>query len=343
MKQRGEMYFSILVPVYNAEQFLPECIESALKQTYKNFEIILVDDGSTDASGAICDQYAAEYEQVSVYHIDNGGQIRARELAAKRAKGDFFVFLDADDRLCVNALETIAATINKYDCDCVIYGFVRLINGIIVPVLEEEIDEVLTNKRDIYRKCLHTCRYNAIWRKSAKATVWNQSFSSAEVLQIRLGEDLVQSLAVLKNSNKIAFISDALYEYRDNPNSIIYTYSYDTYVKSMGVNEIVYEFVRQERVFNEQDFEEFRDQCKDKHVAELLKICHLKAACSDKVQLMQRLRNTDYFRTFVNQGRLRQLPFRRRALFWLSRWKLDYVILLLAKVYIKWLHQGDEK
>ena len=66
MNSHEEIRFSILVPVYNAERFLSECIESALNQTYKNFEIVLVDDGSTDASGSICDQYAAIYEQVSV-------------------------------------------------------------------------------------------------------------------------------------------------------------------------------------------------------------------------------------------------------------------------------------
>lgn len=342
MNSHEEIRFSILVPVYNAERFLSECIESALNQTYKNFEIILVDDGSTDASGAICDQYAASYGQVSVYHTENGGQIHAREFAVRQAKGDFFVFLDADDRLRSNALETIAAAINKYECDCAIFGFVRLINETIVPVSEDETEEALTNKRDIYRKCIDG-QYNAIWRKAVKATVWKQDISDTEVLQIRLGEDLIQSLKVFKSSDRIAFIKDAIYEYRDNPNGITYTVTYDAYRKSMCVNEMVYQFLKQEQVFTEQDFDEFRQICMGKHVDELLRVCYLKAKTIDKLHLIQELRNTDYFRNFVNQGQVNQLPYKRRILFLLSRWRLDYGIVLLAKIYAKWLHRGTKK
>lgn len=339
MKNSGNIHFSILVPVYNAEQFLSECIESALNQTYKDFEIILVDDGSTDTSGSICDRFAAIHRNVFVYHTENGGQTHAREFAMRQAKGDFFVFLDADDRLRSNALEVINKAILKHQCDCVIFGYVRLVNGETVLVPEDAEEEVLTNKRDIYRKCLHTYQYNAIWRKAVKATIWGQITSDADVLQIRMGEDLVQSLSVFKNSDKIAFLKEALYEYRDNPNGITYTIGYDAYLKSMGVHELVYQFVKQEQVYDANDFEEFRRICIEKHVGELLRISSLKAPTSDKVYLLKKLRSTEYFNNFVNQGRLRQLPFRRRVLFWLSRWRLDYGIILLAELYAKRLNR----
>ena len=329
MQRNGDVCISILVPVYNAEQFLPECIESALNQTYKNYEIILVDDGSTDTSGTICDQYATEHTSISVSHVKNGGQIRARELAAQQAKGDFLVFLDADDRLRNDALETIVATIQKYQCDCVIFGFSRLIDGTLISAPDDGAEEVLTNKRDIYRKCLEG-RYNAIWRKAVKATAWNQNTSNKDILQIRLGEDLIQSLSVFKNSEKIAFINDALYEYRDNPNSITNTVTYDSYKKSMGVNEMVYQFLKQEQVFTEQDFDEFRQICIEKHVADIANICDLKTTISNKLHLMAKLRNTDYFCEFVNRGRVDQLSCKHRVLFLLNRWKLDYIIVLRA-------------
>ena len=328
MVNRDDISFSVLVPVYNAEQFLSECIESALGQTYSNFEVILVDDGSTDASGAICDRYAQDHTNLVVYHTPNGGQIRARELAMAHAKGDFFVFLDADDRLYSNALETIAAAIEKYQCDCVIYGFTKLINGEKAPGAIEEQEEVLYGKRDIYRKCLKGVAYNAIWRKAAKASVYKNGTLNADCHNIKLGEDLLQSLAILKNSNGIAFIKDALYEYRDNPNSITYTYDYAMYVNSMRVNEMVYRFLQQENVFSPADFEEFRSTCLAKHVDELLRICNLKSKNAEKVQLMRRMRDTEYFRGFVNKGNTRPLPFKHRIVFMLNRWGLDYVLLL---------------
>lgn len=169
MNRHEEICFSILVPVYNAEAFLAECIESALNQTYINFEVILVDDGSKDASGAICDRYAAQHDNIRVHHTENGGQVRARELAMQNAKGDFYIFLDADDKLRSNALETIAAAIDQYQCDCVIYGFVKMMDGQTLFAIEEESEVVLTDKREIYLKCLNDVAYNAVWRKAAKA------------------------------------------------------------------------------------------------------------------------------------------------------------------------------
>ena len=340
MKRHDEVLFSILVPVYNVEIFLSECIESALNQTYNNFEIILVDDGSTDASDVICDEYASAHRNISVYHTQNRGQIHAREFAMRHASGDFFVFLDADDRLCSNALETIAATINKHRCDCVIFGFSKLINGVVVPVLNDEKEEVLTNKRDIYRKGLFGndgTKYNSMCTKAVKASVCNTVIDDTELLQIRLGEDLIQSLTVFKNSERIAFIKDSLYEYRDNQNSISYTVTYDDYKKSVIVHELVYQFLKREQVFNVQDFEEFRQTCLEKHVAALLRICNLKATTYEKVQLMRSLKNTDYYRDFVNRGPTKSLVFRRRVLFLLNRWKLDYVIVIFAAIYTKWL------
>ena len=88
---------SIVVPVYNVEDCLSYCVESLRQQTYKNIEIILVDDGSTDSSGEICDQYAREDERIKVLHIDNGGQSRARNIGVQASSSDWIMFLDSDD------------------------------------------------------------------------------------------------------------------------------------------------------------------------------------------------------------------------------------------------------
>lgn len=334
MKLHNDIYFSILVPVYNAEQFLSECIESALNQTYKNYEIVLVDDGSTDTSGAICDEYAAKHRVVSVYHTENGGELHAREYAMRHARGDFFVCLDSDDRLRNDALEIIAAAIEKYQCDCVVFAYSKLVNETLIPVLINTKEEVLTNKRDIYLKCLDG-RYNSMCMKAIKATVYAQPSFEKNLPRISVGGDLIQSLSVFKNSEKIAFITDTLYEYRDNQSSISYTVTCDAYRKSMGVNEMVYQFVQQEQVFTEQDFDKFRQTCMEKHVRELLRICHLKATTAEKVKLLKELRETDYFKSFVNQGQTNRLPYKQSVLFMLSRWKLDYMVILCAAIYAK--------
>ena len=98
---------SVIVPIYNVEAYLRYAMESLLNQTYKDFEVILVDDGSTDDSGKLCDQYASEYDWVSAYHKENGGLSDARNYGVAKAKGEWIVFLDPDDYFEPCALELL--------------------------------------------------------------------------------------------------------------------------------------------------------------------------------------------------------------------------------------------
>lgn len=93
----GNPYFSIIVPVYNVEKYLPHCLKSIVRQTYKDFEIILVDDGATDMSGKICEQFAKDDERVKVIHKKNGGSSSARNAGIKKAVGKYIIFMDSDD------------------------------------------------------------------------------------------------------------------------------------------------------------------------------------------------------------------------------------------------------
>ena len=102
------MLISIIIPVYNVEDYLHYAIESLEKQTYKNFEIILVNDGSTDDSGKLCDEYSEKYSNVRVFHKENGGLSDARNFGVQQAKGEFITFLDPDDYLEVYSLELLA-------------------------------------------------------------------------------------------------------------------------------------------------------------------------------------------------------------------------------------------
>lgn len=104
---------SVIIPVYNIEDYLPECLDSVLQQSYRDIEVILVDDGSTDKSGAICDQYAGTDSRVKVFHIENGGVSAARNLGKSKATGEWLTFVDADDRIpqdtfmiCISTAET---------------------------------------------------------------------------------------------------------------------------------------------------------------------------------------------------------------------------------------------
>lgn len=108
--------FSIIVPVYNIAGYLKQCLDSIIAQTYKNFEVILVDDGSTDKSGEICDIYSSKYKNIRIIHKSNGGLSQARNYGFKEAKGEYIVFVDSDDYIEPYSLEEFisALSVSKY-------------------------------------------------------------------------------------------------------------------------------------------------------------------------------------------------------------------------------------
>lgn len=111
---RENITFSVIIPIYNVEAFLKECIDSVLQQTYKDYEIILVDDGSTDESGAIADTYARNYPSINVIHRNNGGLSAARNTGIEAAKGRYIIFVDSDDYIDKNALLNFANCVVRY-------------------------------------------------------------------------------------------------------------------------------------------------------------------------------------------------------------------------------------
>ena len=116
--------FSIIIPVYNVERYLNKCIESVVKQTYKNFEIILVDDGSPDSCPRICDEWAKKDDRIVVIHKGNGGLSSARNAGIKRAKGQYIGFIDSDDYWTEsNFLEKIKDIVTENSVDVILFEY----------------------------------------------------------------------------------------------------------------------------------------------------------------------------------------------------------------------------
>ena len=134
---------SVVVPVYKADATLPRCIESVLAQTYRDFELLLVDDGSPDKAGEICDEYAARYDFVRVVHKQNAGVAEARKTGVHNALGEFIVALDSDDALPAHALETHIRNVEKYDLD-LCYGVFNYIKDGKGCLVEHPLTGVMT-------------------------------------------------------------------------------------------------------------------------------------------------------------------------------------------------------
>lgn len=119
---------SCIIPVYNTEKYLPRCIESVLAQTFVDWEMLLIDDGSTDASGSICDEYAAKDERIRVFHKENGGISSARNLGLNYAQGEWIFFVDSDDSLPKTSLESLLS--RSSDANIIAGGFFFVLGGI---------------------------------------------------------------------------------------------------------------------------------------------------------------------------------------------------------------------
>ena len=208
---------SIIVPVYNVESYLVECIESVIKQTYRSFELILVNDGSTDGSGEICNNYVSKYpEYIKTINIKNSGTLYARITGVRVATGDVLVFLDSDDTLSMSALEKIVLCFKNNDCDMVMYDAGVSEEFVSLPVIHPfEKDQIFNtaSKKELYKKFLTGKIPNSVCLKAIKSHISNLPDRLFEC-NLKYGEDLILSLHFIMNSKNIVYLNENLYYYR---------------------------------------------------------------------------------------------------------------------------------
>lgn len=215
------MLISVIIPVYNVEEYLHYAIESLEKQTYKNFEIILVNDGSTDNSGELCDEYSEKYSNVRVFHKENGGLSDARNFGVQKAKGEFITFLDPDDYLEVYSLELLASIQEMQDCDIVSTRVkaTELYNVYSNRSLtEEDIKNVIVMNRDIF---LEEAFYDKVATVSACGKLYRKSILEIPFPKGKIYEDLYIISEHVGKANKIVHTPLQIYNYYKRQGSIV--------------------------------------------------------------------------------------------------------------------------
>ncbi|MCS2957907.1 glycosyltransferase [Bacteroides salyersiae] len=156
--------FSIIIPVYKVEQYLPECIDSIIKQTFTNFELLLIDDGSPDRSAEICDAYALKDNRIHVFHEKNGGVSFARNIGLDNAQGKWITFIDSDDWVEKDYLEKIYAEVVSFNADLIVWSIVhRYANYSSLKDIRKK--GCFDEKNDIL-ECLMFLDMNGLLRKS---------------------------------------------------------------------------------------------------------------------------------------------------------------------------------
>lgn len=223
------MKLSIIVPVYNVEPYLRRCIDSILAQTFTDFELILVDDGSPDNCPAICDEYAEKDSRIVVIHKENGGQADARNAGLDIAKGEFIGFVDSDDFIHRQTYEIALKIAEKYNADIVQWPWIEFfsLNEISVDM---DSSSTVTVQEIINESNIAESYYPKICYK-VNAAVWNKLYVREIFDNIRfpkglIYEDFHVTLPTLDAAKKLVFIEEKLYYYYQRPESTMHeTYS----------------------------------------------------------------------------------------------------------------------
>lgn len=213
---------SIIVPVYNAQNTLPRCIDSVLKQTYRDFELLLVDDGSKDDSGAICDAYAAKDGRITVFHIENSGVSTARNTALDHARGEYLQFLDSDDWITPDAAQRLVHAAQEHSTDMVISDFYRVVDDRVsikgdieddaVLSREEFASHMMENPADFY--------YGVLWNKLYRRAIIEEHHLRMDP-SISWCEDFLFNLEYIRYADRFYALRAPLYYYVKTKGSLV--------------------------------------------------------------------------------------------------------------------------
>lgn len=221
---------SIIVPVYNAEKYLSHCIESLIKQTYKNIEIILINDGSTDGSLKICERYAERDNRIKIHSIKNSGVSTARNIGISLATGSYITFVDSDDWAEPNMIEFAMTKIKETESDIVVWScYKNYYNEEIRISMIPGGDRVFSNNKDIlYLKSIHAMYgEEKVTDSVSTGSVWCKLYKKDIVTRNNLkfqphltrAQDTVFSIYAFHYANKICYFDRSLYHYRINNSS----------------------------------------------------------------------------------------------------------------------------
>ncbi|MDD6275912.1 MAG: glycosyltransferase [Clostridia bacterium] len=325
--------FSIIVPVYNAEKYLSECIDSALNQTYPAYEIILIDDGSTDSSGKICDLYAQNNKNVLSLHIKNSGSFAARRVGIAKASGDYCIFLDSDDELKLFALDSISRYISDYNADCIIYDSDRIERGSAKPKCEsvEKSVKVIENKRELYKTVLFDYRYNGLCCKAIKSTLIGKTDFS-EFGRINLGEDLLESIPVYKNCQRCVITNESLYLYYVNPNSLTQNIRYQNIDADNRVRNYARHFLTDENVLTESDLDEYAKYCLRLYSKDIKLALNTDRNFKANKQLLKKMKKSEYYTDYISKIKIKAKLSSDRFVLWAFKYNLFGLIYLSIKL-----------
>ena len=328
MKSLSHKIISVIVPVYKVEPYLSKCIESIINQTYKDLDVILIDDGSPDTCGMICDEYAAKDSRIRVFHTENNGLSGARNYGIKKAveSNSYYIgFVDSDDWLEPEIFEVLEEMIEKTNADIAICGYYREYKN------RKEVrsipDKLFDNNLDLINSLIKGYLNNGVWNKLYKKSI----FGEIEFPKGRVYEDIATTYKILANSTCVVSTSIPLYHYcQFREGSITRTVTIENLLDNFWAYKEKYEYFKQHSPYNTDKMllERLLNKCANSVVKIWIKCAFLSK--SERQQYGLQVKEINLFARyhFLLFGNV-NWPFRLRALLFLIRYNSECFFSLL--------------
>lgn len=237
-KMNDKCFFSIIIPIYNAEKYLKRCIESVLNQNYGHFELILIDDGSTDKSGDICFDYKKKDSRIKFIQKENAGVSAARNDGIQLAQGEYIGFVDADDTIEEDCLEELNSVLEGYHYDCICFGINKIYqkNGVRINTVQDTHEQKFLRSSDEIKKNII-----GLFPNMAIASVCNKIYAKSCIkhhvfVEMKTGEDFLFNIQLLDHMKSFAILEKCLYNYYRDKNEYTRSNSYTIqYITDIGV------------------------------------------------------------------------------------------------------------
>ncbi len=346
---------SIIVPIYKVPQrFLCQCIESCINQTLKEIEIILVDDGSPDDCGNICDKYACKDTRVKVIHKENGGVSSARNIGIKNAIGEWIMFLDSDDWFEVNAVEIALQFVCKYNSDLI--GFNHYYNSEKQEWLRKHISPYIIERKGrelkwfvldmmfpFYDSCINSVETGAIrsvWGKLYRRNIISDN-EMKFVEGLKISEDALFNIDYISYSKSVVLVDEYLMHYRVHSKSIMQRYNEDV----LAINEYALDnyYLRIKNNWDDLDFQVAFLGMAAECVFRSMKMKFLHKDCPDNFpkkikQFKESLKSEIYQKALQTSG-YSHLPMGKKQIMYCIKYKFYLGAFLISWLSIKYLNR----
>lgn len=232
---------SVIIPVYNVSHYVKQCIDSVIRQSHTNLEIILVDDGSTDSSGIICEEYSSSDDRIIVYHTENQGLSAARNYGIDRANGQYIAFLDSDDWMEHHAIQTLLSAAIMIDADIAACGYWREWVNRKQPSAQVDRSIVLSGDEILQSYLTEPFLCTVVWNKLYRTELFN----SIRYPVGRIFEDAATTYRLLDFAQKVCVIPERLVHYRMRGNGLSQNHSIDSLIDHWRANKDRYDALNQ--------------------------------------------------------------------------------------------------